>query len=94
MNPVTNRKNKNRDCLEKNVHVLKRMDTLGHKSCPSASKVSLRKASSQNVQAHPRFMSMCFAKCPSAPLNLDVFIMDDMTKLFWKQGKTGGQHEC
>jgi len=94
MNPVTNRKNKNRDCLEKNVHVLKWMDTDGQKACPSASKSALRKASNQNVQAHPRFMSICFEKCPSAPLKLDVFIMDDMTELFWKICKTGGQHEC
>jgi len=39
-------------------------------------------------------MSICFEKCPSAPLKLDVFIMDDMTELFWKICKTGGQHEC
>jgi hypothetical protein len=83
MNPIENAKTKCDGCLEKNVHVLMRMDTDGQKACPSALKGSLRMASSQNVQVLRRFLSMCLAKCPSAPFNLDGYIMDDNVKLLW-----------
>jgi len=75
--------NKCARCDEKNVHVVQRMDTDGHKTCPSAFKTTLRMASSQNVQVLRSFMSMCLAKCPSAPFNLDGYIMDDNVKLIW-----------
>lgn len=83
MNPILNGKNKCAGCEEKNVHVLQRVDTDGHKTCPSAFKTTLRMASSQNVQVLRSFMSMCLAKCPSAPFNLDGYIMDDNVKLIW-----------
>ena len=83
MNPIKNAKNKCAGCDEKNVQVMQRLDTLGHNSCPSAFKSSLRMASSQNVQVLRSFMSKCLGKCPSAPFNLDGYIMDDNVKLLW-----------
>ena len=83
MNPIKNAKNKCAGCDEKNVQVMQRLDTLGHESCPSAFKSSLRMASSQNVQVLRSFMSKCLGKCPSAPFNLDGYIMDDNVKLIW-----------